>query len=193
MPPAKRRKLIGALFRTLVARSTRRFVKYKKEIGAFAALFLLIFFAIFALFLIDNRLFPAEVTSQFEDQKTFLEWYKKALEGYQSAASLFSIWAASCIVIGYSFIKDLKRTDKYVKTALLAFAILFLLSIFDLYLSQAFFSYFTYVFEKDYPVFPNTITNHVAVQKYIQLSMLINVLFLGGVSLIRRLMKETDR
>jgi hypothetical protein len=188
MHPAKIKKVIGALSGRLVTRTTRIFAKHKKEIGLFAALFLVIIFAVLSLFFIDNRLFPAEATSQFEDQKTFLEWYKKALEGYQSAAPLFSLWAASCIVVGYSLIKDLTNADRYVKTMLVAFAILFFLSIFDLYLSQAFFSYFTYVFDKDYPVFPNTISNHVAVQKYIQLSMLINVLFLAGVSLIRRLM-----
>jgi hypothetical protein len=187
MHPARHRKPVGALFRRLIARATHRFAKDKKEIGAFAALFLGILVAVVLLFVIDDRLFPAEVASQFEDQKTFLEWYKKALEGYQSAASLFSIWAASCIVVGYSFIKDLKGADKYVKTAYVAFVILFFLSIFDLYLSQAFFSYFTYVFDGDYPVFPNTISRHVAVQKYIHLSMLINVLFLGGVALIRRI------
>jgi hypothetical protein len=191
MHAAKRRKLFGTPFRKLAAGLTRRFAKHKREIGAFAALFLLIFLSVVSLFLIDNRLFPAEVTSQFDDQKTFLEWYKKALEGYQSAASLFSIWAASCIVVGYSFIKDLKRTDKYVRTALVAFALLFLLSAFDLYLSQAYFSYLTYVFDNKYPVLSNTIANHVMVQKYTQLAMLINVAFLGGVSLIRRLMKET--
>jgi hypothetical protein len=139
MHPARHRNPVGALFRTLAARTTHRFVKNKKEIAAFAALILGIVVAVIFLFVIDDRLFPAEVASQFEDQKTFLEWYKKALEGYQSAASLFSIWAASCIVIGYSFIKDLKGADKYVKTALVAFGVLFLLSIFDLYLSQAFF------------------------------------------------------
>jgi hypothetical protein len=158
-----------------------------KEIGAFAALFLLI--AGFVMFLVfaDNQLFPSEVSFQFEDNKTFLEWYRKALESYQSAAPLFSAWAASCIVVGYTLVKDLSRTDKYVKTAFFVFAVLFLLSIFDLYLSQAYFSYSTYVFDNDYPVFPDTIIRHVTIQKYVHLSMLVGVLCLAGVSLIRKL------
>jgi hypothetical protein len=59
----------------------------------------------------------------------FLEWYKKTLEAYQAAAPLFSAWAAACIVVGYTLIKDLNRTDRYVKTAIFVFIALFLISI----------------------------------------------------------------
>jgi hypothetical protein len=165
----------------------RASAKHKKEVAAFGALFLLIFVLVLLLFLIDHRLFSNEVSSQFDDEKTFLEWYKKALEAYQSAAPLFSAWAASCIVAGYALIKELNHADKYVKTAIVTFVILFVSSIFDLYLSQAYFSYYTYVFDHDYPVFEKTITRHTTIQKYVHLLMLINVLSLAGISLIRKL------
>jgi hypothetical protein len=90
-------------------------------------------------------------------------------------------------VAGYALIKDLTNADKYVKTAIVAFAVLFVLSIFDLYLSQAYFSYYTYVFDHDYPIFEHTIMQHVAIQKYVHLSMLVGVLSLAGISVIRKL------
>jgi hypothetical protein len=175
---------IGALGTRFLAPMLR----HKWEVAAFGALFLPVVFVVWLLHFADNRLFSNEQSFQFDTYKEFLEWYKKALDSYQTAAPLFSAWAAACIVVGYTLvIKDLKKTDRYLWLAIIAFAMLALLSIFDLYLSQAYFSYYTYVFVHDYPVFEHTLSRHIAVQKYVHLLMLVNVIFLAGVALIRKL------
>jgi hypothetical protein len=138
------------------------------------------------------QLFPSETSSQFEKTETFREWYKKALEAYQSAAPLFSAWAAGCIVVGYTLIKDLKKTDRYVSFSLFTFEVLFFASIFDLVLSQAYFYYDSYVFINSYPVFPLTIARHVTVQQYNHLFMLISLLLLAGISFIRKLNEDRN-
>jgi hypothetical protein len=173
------KRKISALGRKFLGAIRRWFVFVIPVLGALIAAWY--------FFFSDYQLFPSETSSQFDKQETFLEWYKKALEAYQSAAPLFSAWAAACIVVGYTLIKDLKKTDRYAKSAIFVFEMLFFASIFDLVLSQAYFYYNSYVFINSYPVFPFTVARHVRVQQYTQLFMLINLLLLAAISFIRRL------
>jgi hypothetical protein len=61
----------------------------KKQVCAFGALFVVIAAAVGLLFYIDGRLFPTEASVRITENKEFLEWYRKALEAYQSATTLF--------------------------------------------------------------------------------------------------------